>query len=196
MSVGSLRIIAGSLKGRKIPVPDVAGVRPTPDRVREALFSILGDKVTGARVLDVYAGSGALGLEACSRGASSVVFLEGDREVYQVLLSTLEDLGVTGCCHAVLGQAGRPPGRIMDVAPYDLVLADPPYGDDAGETLLQWLSAPGMLAAGGRVILEREARGTAASGERSRFRHLRTARYGRTALDFYIDSDDLEPRPA
>jgi 16S rRNA (guanine966-N2)-methyltransferase len=194
--VGSLRIIAGSLKGRKIPVPDVAGVRPTPDRVREALFSILGEAVSSAAVLDAYAGSGALGLEAFSRGASTVIFLEGDRTVYQALKATLEDLAVGAGCRAVHGQAGRPPACIMDVAPFDLVLADPPYTEQAADQVLAWLSAPGLVADRGTVVLEREARGEAAAGEGSRFTLVRTARYGRTALDFYAVSGAPDSRPA
>ena len=194
--MGSLRIIAGSLKGRKIRVPEVAGVRPTPERVREALFSILGETVAGARVLDAYAGSGSLGLEAFSRGASTVLFLEGDRAVYKALVSTLQDLAVTGPCRAVLGRAGDTPGRIMDVAPYDLIRADPPYGEEAAAGLLRWLSAPGLVAAGGRLVLEREAGGRSAGGDGTRFRLARTARYGRTALDFYVLSEDSESRPA
>ncbi|MBD3867086.1 MAG: 16S rRNA (guanine(966)-N(2))-methyltransferase RsmD [Acidobacteria bacterium] len=196
MSVGSLRIIAGSLKGRKIRVPEVAGVRPTPDRVREAMFSILGETVAAARVLDVYAGSGSLGLEAYSRGASTVVFLESDRVVCKALQSTLEDLAVTGHCRTVLGRAGRSPGCIMDVAPFDLVLADPPYSEQAAADLLIWLSDPGLVAEEGRVVLERESGGEATGGDGSRFQHVRTARYGRTALDFYSVSGTTGHRPA
>jgi len=195
VSVGYLRIIAGSLKGRKIRVPEVDGVRPTPDRVREALFSILGETVPGARVLDVYAGSGALGLEAYSRGASAVMFLEADIRVYQTLQSTLADLAATGSCKAVLGRAEGYPGRIMDVAPFDLILADPPYAQHPAEDFLEWASAPGLFAAGGRLILEREASTAAVTGDCSRFRLVRTARYGRTALDFYTESNRSEPRP-
>ncbi len=84
----------------------------------------------------------------------------------------------------------------MNVAPYDLVLADPPYEQHAAEGFLEWVSIPGLVSATGRVIIEREAGGPAASGERSRFRLVRTARYGRTALDFYTLSNRCEPRPA
>lgn len=189
MSVGSLRIIAGSLKGRKIRVPQQEGVRPTPDRVREALFSILGGSVPGARVLDAYAGSGALGLEACSRGAAAVVFLEADRKVCKILSATLADLAVAGTCQAVQGRAEGFPGRILDVAPFDLVLADPPYAEPAGPEFLQWLSTPGMMADDGQVVLEREASAAVADGKGSRFRLVRTARYGRTALDFFSVSE-------
>ncbi len=192
MSVGFLRIIAGSLKGRKFRVPEVAGVRPTPDRVREALFSILGESVAGTRVLDVYAGSGALGLEAYSRGASAVTFLEADRKAYQTLVSTLEGLAVSGPCRAVLGRAERFPGGILDGAPYDLVLADPPYALRAAGCFLEWASAPGLVSVDGRLVLEREATGSAVAGEGSRFRLVRSSRYGRTSLDFYAASNRLK----
>ena len=190
--MGFLRIIAGSLKGRKFRVPEGAGVRPTPDRVREALFSILGEAVVGARVLDAYAGSGALGLEAYSRGASSITFLESDWKTHQALVSTLEDLALSGPCRAVLGRAERFPECILDGAPYDLVLADPPYALRAAGCFLEWASAPGLVSADGRLVLEREVAGSAVTGDGSRFRLARSSRYGRTVLDFYAASNLLK----
>jgi 16S rRNA (guanine966-N2)-methyltransferase len=184
VNVGSLRIIAGSLKGRKVPVPESNGLRPTPDRVREALFSILGGVVDGARVLDAYAGSGALGLEAYSRGAAAVTFLEADRQVHLALVRTLGDLGVSDRCRALLGRAEQLPAGVRDGSPYDLVLADPPYAMQAAGAVLRWASTPGLLSAGGSLVLERKAADPPVAGD-GPFRQVRTARYGRIALDFY-----------
>lgn len=121
-----MRIVAGSRKGHRIAAPKGAATRPTGDRVREAVFSIVGS-VDGASVLDLFAGSGAMGLEALSRGAASCVFVERDREAARVIQSNLEKLRLTGArviardVAAVLrDERGR--GQC-----YDLVLVDPPY---------------------------------------------------------------------
>jgi 16S rRNA (guanine966-N2)-methyltransferase len=126
---GTLRIIAGELKGRRIRVP-AGDVRPTPDRAREALFAILGDSVHGSRVLDAFSGSGALGFEALSRGARSVLFVESDPHVLATLRENARALAVEGRCSSVRGAALETldgPG----CGPFDLILADrtwPPGG--------------------------------------------------------------------
>jgi len=126
--VGSIRIIAGRFRGRVLKVPDVDGLRPTGSKVREALFNILGQDLTGRAVLDLYAGTGALGFEAASRGASRVVFVEADRGLALGLRRSAETLGVTGVARVVAG-------RVEDVltagsvsGTFDVILADPPYG--------------------------------------------------------------------
>jgi len=111
--MGQIRIIAGSLKNRRIRVPPGEAVRPTSDRAREALFNILGTRVEGATVLDLYAGSGALGIEAFSRGAAVVTFLEADRKVLRVLQDNIRDLGIPDHCRAFLGKVEVSEGRIM-----------------------------------------------------------------------------------
>ncbi len=183
--MGKVRVIAGRLKGRKIQVPEGGGVRPTSDRAREALFSILGSRVEGGNVLDLYSGSGALGIEAYSRGAASVTFLEADRRVHQVLVANLARLGIGSDCRAVLGSVGSFQERIKSVAPYRLILADPPYSDFPGQRLLDWCSEPGLLEPEGVLVVERDSRVEPAEGEGSRFRLERSARYGRVTIDFY-----------
>ena len=148
-----MRIVAGSRKGHRIEAPKGVVTRPTGDRVREAVFSIVGS-VEDSRVLDLFAGSGALGLEALSRGAASCVFVERDRQAARVIQSNLEKLRLTGA--VVVGR---------DVAPtlreerdrgrrYDLVLADPPYEDWARhETALAELVPP-LLADNALVVVE------------------------------------------
>ena len=126
-----MRVVAGEWRGRRLKAPPGEGTRPTADKVREALFSILGP-LDGVRVADLYAGSGALGIEALSRGAASAVFVESDRGAARVIeenLAALEAEGAEVLVRDVLAfLRGRDPGA----APFDLVFCDPPY-DAAGE---------------------------------------------------------------
>ncbi|HZD18768.1 MAG TPA: 16S rRNA (guanine(966)-N(2))-methyltransferase RsmD [Actinomycetota bacterium] len=133
----SLRIVAGEFGGRRIETPAGRGTRPTADRVREAWFSALGDRVVGARVLDLFAGSGALGLEALSRGAARAHFVESDGRAAAVLRRNIAALGVAERTEVTVGDAfvflPMASGRGL---PFDLVLADPPYGSDAAFRLV------------------------------------------------------------
>jgi len=157
-------------------------VRPTAERVREALFSILGSAVNGARVLDAYAGSGALGFEALSRGAESVVFVEDDRRVVATLQRNAVRLGVTSRCAVRLARATDFLDRERSVERFDLILADPPYAGGEAEKLLPL--AAGRLADGGTIVIERESRATPAPAV-SGLALRRTASYGRSCLDLY-----------
>ena len=151
-----MRIIAGTHRGRRFAAPKGADTRPTGDRVREALFNLVGP-VDGATVLDLYAGSGALGLEAHSRGARRCVFVESDGAACRVITSNLEALGLTGAlvlqrdALAVLTQE-RSAGRR-----YDLVLLDPPYDrwDSLEKRLAELL--PAVVANDGLVVVETDA---------------------------------------
>jgi len=149
-----MRIIAGSARGRPVAVPG-SGVRPTADRVRESLFSILETYVEDweqERVLDVYAGSGALGLEARSRGAGSAVFVESDRRTAAVLESNCASLDLQGeVLRMPAGRLGRPS------APATLVFLDPPYAlaDSEVSEVLARLVHQGWLERGSLVVLER-----------------------------------------
>ena len=120
-----MRIIAGELGGRRIAAPPGKGTRPMLDRVREALFSSLGARVEGAAVLDLFAGSGSLGLEALSRGAESVRLVESDRRAVALLRQTLEALAVAERVELVTGNALAPAS--WGERPWDLVFLDPPY---------------------------------------------------------------------
>jgi 16S rRNA (guanine966-N2)-methyltransferase len=156
-------------------------VRPTADRVREALFNILGPGLIGARVLDAYAGSGALGFEALSRGASRATLVEADGRALATMRESAVRLGLEGrvvLCHGrVLELLGR--GAIA--GPFDLILADPPYDTPERGPFLDL--ARRLLAQDGRLVLERD-RGQEAAASPA-LERLRTARYGRTCLDFY-----------
>jgi 16S rRNA (guanine966-N2)-methyltransferase len=153
------RLIAGAAGGRRLKVP-AAGVRPTGDRAREGLFNSLGSllDLDGARVLDLYAGSGALGLEALSRGAAEAVFVESGPRVLPVLRANVAAVGLPG--GRVI--AGSVPSVVAGPAParFDLVLADPPYATPVTEVLdaLRALVTGGWLAEDAVVVVERSAR--------------------------------------
>src|SRR5436189_1033348 len=118
-----MRIIAGRLKGRRLTAPAGSDVRPTSDRLRETLFNVLRDSVEGARVLDAFAGTGALGLEAWSRGAVSIVFVEHDARALRALDTNIEHCGAGEACAII-----RRDFRTAPISgPFDLVLLDPPY---------------------------------------------------------------------
>lgn len=174
------RIVAGAAKGRRLRTPP-RGTRPTSERVREALFSSLGD-VTGARVLDLFAGSGALGLEALSRGAQSACFVESDRSACAVLRMNIEALALPGAqLHCTPVQAflrRREPGHVVDI-----VLADAPYAldDEALGEVLAALACSGRLARDGVVVVERSARGAAPRWP-DEITAGRQRRYGETVL--------------
>jgi 16S rRNA (guanine966-N2)-methyltransferase len=175
------RIVAGSAGGRRLRVPP-EGTRPTSERVREALFNALdaADELTGARVLDLYAGSGALGLEALSRGAADALFVESDRRAADVLRANLRDVGLGGTVRS--GQVVQVLGGEPDL-PYDLALADPPYGLPASElhAVLTRLAHGGWLSASGLVIVERATRDGDIAWPAA-YRPMRLKRYGDTAL--------------
>lgn len=149
-----LRIIGGQWRGRKLSFPEVPGLRPTPDRVRETVFNWLQPIVPGARCLDLYAGSGALGLEALSRGAASCTFVERDRRAAAGLeenLSLLAAEGATVVRAEVTPWLGTAPAQS-----YDLVFLDPPFRSDLVAPTLQALGS-GWLRPGARVYVEVES---------------------------------------
>jgi 16S rRNA (guanine966-N2)-methyltransferase len=152
-----MRIVAGLAKGRRISAPPGHEVRPTADRVREALFSSLQTRLPDARVLDLYAGSGALGLEAISRGAAGVTLVERDRRTLVVLRANVEVVGLPGITVLPVdvrtALAGQLPG-----GPFDLVFADPPYRTEAAEVDRMLEALVGHLAPGATVVVERARR--------------------------------------
>jgi 16S rRNA (guanine966-N2)-methyltransferase len=181
------RLIAGLAGGRRLKVPP-AGVRPTGDRAREGLFNSLGSllDLPGATVLDLYAGSGALGLEALSRGAAAVTFVENSPRVLPVLEANVAAVGLPGA-RVVRGSV---PAVVSGPAPAaaDLVLADPPYATPTAEVLevLRSLSRRGWLAPGAVVVVERSSREvgwewpTPLAGLRERRYGEALLRYGRS----------------
>jgi 16S rRNA (guanine966-N2)-methyltransferase len=156
-----MRIVAGAARGRRLVAPPGDAVRPTADRVREALFASLAPLLPGASVLDVFAGSGALGLEALSRGAERVTFIERERRALDALRRNIDAVGLdaTTVVAADASRSVRDGARSGTLAgsPFDLVLLDPPYalGEDEVAALLSDLVA--LLAPDATVVLERSA---------------------------------------
>ena len=147
-----MRVVAGEFRGRRLGAPKGAAVRPTADRVREAVFSILGD-ISGARVLDLYAGTGALAIEAISRGADTAVLVDTD---VRTARRNIEHLGLAGRASLVRADVLR--HLRVDDGEYDLVFCDPPYGQapELGPRLDPLIQP--RIARGGRVIAEADAR--------------------------------------
>ena len=151
MKQGSVRIIAGKWRGRRLQVPDIADLRPTPDRVRETLFNWLSDFIAGAYCLDLFAGSGALGFEALSRGAKYVVMVDQSKEVVQTLQ---EELKAFSADNAYVYQAAVPEGLQRVPTPFDLVFLDPPYQKDLLLPTCEYLESQGFLADSAYIYLE------------------------------------------
>ncbi len=188
--MGFVRIIAGSLRGRRIPVLERPGLRPTADRVREALFSILAARIENASVLDAYSGSGALGLEALSRGARSVTFLEADSEAARGILDVAKRFGVQAATTVITGPVVPTLAcRVGKDVVFDLILADPPYGGTETGAFLR--CASNHLERGGLLVLERDLRDDPASVLPPGLERTRTVRYGRTCLDFFTQRAEL-----
>ncbi len=150
--VRQLRIVGGSLRGRKISFPDEPGLRPTPDRVRETLFNWLAPHIAGMRVLDLFAGSGALGLEALSRGAGSAVLVEQDRAAAAGLRAVVERFGVAGA--RIEGGEALAFLRSQPPACFELILLDPPFAAGLLEPALAAIDRGMLLAPGGFCYVE------------------------------------------
>jgi 16S rRNA (guanine(966)-N(2))-methyltransferase RsmD len=184
-----VRVIGGRLKGRRLDGPRWAGLRPTSDSLRETLFNILGQHVAGARVLDGCAGTGAIGIEALSRGASHVTFVDNDRRATALIGRNLARCGVTDGYTIVTARldGGADGGTGPMSGPFDVVLLDPPYGEDkASAALLDILGE--RLAPGGVLVLEHAAR-VRPPDRAGRLTLARQVKAGDSALAFYrLDS--------
>ncbi len=183
----SMRIIAGELKGRKIKAPRGRATRPMRDFVREAVFDMLGELVNGARVLDLFAGSGSLGLESLSRGAEEAVFVDRGREPARIIQENLDNLGVGSRGKVVrseileyLRRYGSPE------RPFNLIFIDPPFKIDVNyrKELLKKLSEGGFLSPAAVVVMEAPLRSSVTEPPPGlEFRERR--KYGETAVDIY-----------
>lgn len=179
----TLRITGGEYRGRRLKVPKSADLRPTSDRVRGAIFSILGrDVLEGARVLDLYAGTGALGMEALSRGADWVDFVEANRRRAQQLRINLESLDLSSKAKVHAGKVER----VVDGlgGGYDLVLADPPYAVVDLAELLELLNKKGTLCNESVVVIEHRY-DTELAEVHKRLELVTRRRYGDTSVSIY-----------
>jgi len=153
-----VRIVAGRFKGRSLAAPTGPNIRPTSDRVREAVFNVLSHSVAdftpeGARALDLFAGTGALGLEALSRGAQFALFVDNGAEARALVRQNIEAFGVAGIARLFRRDATSL-GKVENFAAFDLVFADPPYGQGLGERALGAASLGGWIADNAVVVLE------------------------------------------
>ncbi len=149
-----MRVIAGEWRGRRLVAPAGDATRPTADRTRETLFSMLASRLgtfEELRVADLYAGSGALGIEALSRGAAHVIFVEQDREALKAVSANLATFGATDRARIIAGSALRLPPI---APPVDLILADPPYAIGSGNSVIAAALAANWLAPGGWIAIE------------------------------------------
>jgi len=152
-----MRVVGGRLRGRTIAAPSSRDIRPTADRLRESLFNILahayGDPIEGARVLDLFAGTGALGIEASSRGAAFVLFVDNGAEARALLRQNVEALGLGGVTKVYRRDATEP-GPVHPMEPFSLAFLDPPYGKGLAEKALAALRDGGWLAPEALVVVE------------------------------------------
>ena len=175
-----MRVIAGRFKGRRLKAPTWDGLRPTSDKLRETLFNILTPRLEGARVLDAYAGTGALGLEALSRGAAHVTFIEADRRAAALIAANAAACGVQQGYTIESSTVTSVLRRSRDAA-FDVILLDPPYDlADVGDVLEQ---AAHALAASGVLVLERSSRREPPAP--ASLNRIRDVKSGDSSLTFY-----------
>ena len=180
----SVRVIAGVHRGRRLGVPDLPGLRPTSDRARETLFNILSPVIRGARVLDVFAGSGAFGIEALSRGAQTAVFVERDRRALRAIRENLEacDLGEDAEVVAAPWEVGLS-ALAAAGSRFDVAFFDPPYDWGGAHTCLVELEAGSLLEPDGRAIIEHRRRSP--PREIGGWEILRRVRVGDSEFSFF-----------
>ena len=180
----TLRITGGTYRGRRISAPRRPALRPTSDRVRGAIFSILGPgRVEGKRVLDLYAGTGVLGIEALSRGAAWADFVEADDRLARQIKESLAELSLEGRGRAYRTRVEE----ALDTLPgdYELVFADPPYGMDVGDLLMGPLGKSHLLKDQAVVVVEHRY-GARLADEYGRLVQMTQRRYGDTGITIYI----------
>jgi 16S rRNA (guanine966-N2)-methyltransferase len=191
--LSGMRVIAGTHRGRRLYEPRKLALRPTSDRVREALFSILGNRLTNSRFLDLYAGTGAVGIEAVSRGAAHVTSVESNRDVLKLLRQNLE------LCHmgAEIAVQGRTIQQFLNHpdqwnGPYDIVFADPPYAEALElPSLLAEPRTDDLFALDSWLVVEHAAK-TALPMSLGCTSFVRRYRYGDTALSLYVRSHTVQ----
>jgi len=188
-----MRVIAGTLKGRRLKAPTWEGLRPTSDTLRETLFNVLAPRVGAARILDGFAGTGALGIEALSRGAAHVTFLDRDARAHALIAENLALCRIADGYAIIRASLDRGLETLRSgpgFAPFDIVLLDPPY-DQAASAMLETLTgADSVLAPDGLVVLE-HARRQMAPGSAGRLVVTRRLVSGDSALAFYQRHADV-----
>ncbi len=185
-----MRIISGRHRGRRLFVPKGQTIRPTADRVKEAIFNVLGNLVEGARVLDLFAGAGTLGLEALSRGASLAVFADHHRPALEAVKRNLETLGITDQ-QVIKVDLARGLGPIKDLEPFDLIFIDPPYRQDLAAKTLEHLSRHGPAGPDTLVVIEHSSKEDPAK-EQTAWTLEQHRIYGSTTVSFLTLKKDAK----
>ncbi|MBR2582352.1 MAG: 16S rRNA (guanine(966)-N(2))-methyltransferase RsmD [Oscillospiraceae bacterium] len=180
-----MRVITGSARGRRLKTPENYDIRPTSDNVKEAVFNILQFDVEGRRVLDLFAGTGQLGIEALSRGAASAVFIDRDRAAIQIVKDNLKTCGLSGtvlCCDSLsyLKNCGR----------FGLIFVDPPYDSGLYDEVLGMINQIDILSDGGIIIVEAR-QDTPLPNMTAPYRRLREYRYGKVKICTYTKESSL-----
>ena len=179
-----VRVIAGALKGRRLATPRGATTRPTADQVRTALMDTLGPWLPDARVLDLFAGAGGVGLEALSRGAAHVTFVERDPRALDALVENIRTLDLEPRTHVARGDVVRQLGRLAgEGRRFEIVFLDPPYATDDGERALAALGGGALLVSDGLVIAQHLTKRR--PQEYGLLRAFRDRRFGETTLTFF-----------
>jgi 16S rRNA (guanine966-N2)-methyltransferase len=185
-----MRIITGTAKGTKLKTPRGLDTRPTADRVKESLFNILGPRVLDAAVLDLFAGTGNLGLEALSRGASKAIFIDHDSRSIQMIRDNIELTKLTHQAQIHKADVLRTVDRLMrESGRFHLIFCDPPYNKGFVRAVLDKLDASDILMEGGIIIME-HSRHEPVAGEWKQLQLLRTERYGETRVSFLTTKID------
>jgi len=180
-----MRVLAGALKGRRLVTPRGHDTRPTADQVRLALMDALTPYLPGARLLDLFAGAGGVGLEALSRGAAHATFVERDARAVAALRQNIEALGVAAETRVLRLDAARALGGLVEAGErFDIVFLDPPYDGTLVAVTLARLGAAPLVAPGGRVVAQHPTK-RPPPAEIGRLAALRTRRFGETTLTFF-----------
>ena len=185
-----MRVIAGEYKGRRLAAPTWPGLRPTSDRLKETVFAILAPRLEGARVLDGFAGSGALGIEALSRGAASVVFIELDSRAAGLIERNLAHCRITDGYVMMRAEFTRALRQLPADRRFDLALLDPPY--DLADLASMVEAAAGRMAPGGVLVLEHASRREAPARVGS-FAAVRQVKAGDSTVTFYREAPEHAP---
>ena len=177
-----MRVIAGEYKGRRLTPPADNSVRPTTDKVKEALFSIMTDRIWGSRVLDLFSGTGNLGIEALSRGADFCVFADNSRESLRLIRSNIEHCKIESGARVVPGDYKKVLAGLGEK--FDIILLDPPYGKGYLEECFQLIREYGVLAEDGVIIAEHR-REEVLPEEFEGFNKIKERKYGIIMLSIY-----------
>ena len=179
-----MRVIAGTFKSRRLRMPVGVRIRPTADRVKEGMFNCIGPDLSGLRVLDLYAGSGSLGIEALSRGAAGATFVDSRRECISSLRDNIRVLGIVSRCHVIRASVERALSMLAEEGQkFDLCLSDPPYFQGDMKKILHLIEESAILTPSARVVLEHH-RDTSIGQLGAGLTYRMTKRYGDSAVSF------------